>query len=80
MPKFYPVLGGVHITPPPGNPIAVKFVGAALVGLAVGLMGLLAGLRLPLRSSTALHVLAWLTLIAACIYLVGRETAEYILH
>jgi len=79
MPKFYPMLGQVHITPPPGTHIAVKFVGSALVGLAAGLVGFLVGLRLPLRSSTALHTLAWLAMIAACIYLIGRETAEYIL-
>ena len=79
MPKFYPMLGEVHIIPPPGTHIAVKFVGSALVGLVVGMAGFLVGLRLPLRSSTALHILVWLTLIAACIYLIGRETAEYIL-
>ena len=79
MPKFYPLLGQVHIFPPPGKPIAVKFVGSALVGMAAGLAGFLVGLRLPLRSSAALHLVAWLTLIAAGIYLIGRETAEYIL-
>jgi len=79
MPKFYPELGEVHIIPPPGGPIAVKFVGSALVGLVVGLAGFLVGRRLPLRSSTVLHILVWLVLIAACIYLIGRETAEYIL-
>ena len=79
MPKFYPMLGEVHITPPPGTHIAVKFVGSALAGMAAGLGGGLIGLRLPLRSSLALHILAWLAMIAACIYLIGRETAEYIL-
>jgi hypothetical protein len=80
MPKFYPLLGQVHITPPPGHHIAVKFVGSALVGLVIGLVGFLAGLRLPPRSSTALHILVWLAMIAACIYLIGRETAEYLLR
>jgi predicted small integral membrane protein len=79
MPKFYPVLGQVRITPPPGNPIAVKFVGAAWVALAAGFVGFLVGLALPLRSAAALHILAWVTMVAATVYLIGRETAEYIL-
>jgi hypothetical protein len=33
----------------------------------------------PQRASGVLHCLMWLTMIAACIYLVGREAAEYIL-
>jgi hypothetical protein len=79
MPKFYPLLGEVHITPPAGTNIAVKFVGSAIVGLCVGLVGFFVGRRLPQRASGVLHCLMWLTMIAACIYLVGREAAEYIL-
>ena len=78
MPKFYPVLGELHIIPPQGKPIAVKFVGSACVGLVAGLLGFLAGRSLPQRSGIALHILAWLTLIVASIYLIGRETLEYI--
>lgn len=80
MPKFYPMLGEVHMTPPPGNPIAVKFVGSALVGMAVGLIGFAIGRFLPERAGKLLHVLVWPVMIAAGIYLVGRETVEYILH
>ena len=79
MPKFYPVLGEVHVTvAPPGDPIAVKFVGAALTGMLAGLFGFLAGRRLPARAGVVLHVLAWALLVAACIYFAGRETDKYI--
>jgi len=80
MPKFYPLLGEVHVTPPPGQHIAVKFVGSAVVGLLFGFAGFLIGRRLPQRASAVLHGLVWLTIIAACTYLVGRETVEYILR
>lgn len=80
MPKFYPLLGEVHIVAPPGNPIAVKFVGSALVGIVAGIVGFVIGRSLPERSGKVLHVLVWVMMIAAGIYLVGRETVEYILH
>lgn len=80
MPKFYPLLGEVHFVAPPGKHIAVKFVGSALVGIGVGLVGMLAGRMLPERVAKVLHVLLWVVLVAACIYLVGREANEYILH
>jgi len=80
MPKFYPLLGEVHVTPPPGNQIAVKFVGSALVGIAVGLIGFIIGRFLPERVGKVLHLLVWVMLIAASTYLVGRETMEYILE
>jgi len=80
MPKFYPLLGEVHFVAPPGKPIAVKFVGAALVGIAAGLIGLAIGRALPERAGKFLHLLVWAMLIAAGTYLVGRETMEYILH
>ena len=80
MPKFYPLLGELHFVAPPGKHIAVKFVGAALVGIVVGLIGMLIGRSLPERAGKVLHGLVWAMMIAACIYLVGRETAEYILH
>jgi len=79
MPKFYPLLGEVHIVTPPGNPVAVKFVGSALVGIAAGLIGFCIGRSLPQRAGKVLHLLVWAMMIAAGIYLVGRETVEYIL-
>ena len=79
MPKFYPLLGEVHFIPPPGKPIAVKFVGSALVGMVAGLIGLVIGRFLPERAGKVLHWLVWVMMIAAGIYLVGRETVEYIL-
>jgi len=78
MPKFYPLLGEVHITPPEGKHIAVKFVGSALVGFFAGGIGFLAGRRLPEKFSPVLHAVMWLTMTGACVYLVGRETLEYI--
>jgi len=80
MPKFYPLLGEVHIVAPPGTHIAVKFVGAALVGMVAGLIGLVIGRFLPERAGKILHLLVWAMMIAAAIYLVGRETVEYILN
>lgn len=79
MPKFYPLLGEIHVVPPEGKHIAVKFVGSLLAGLVLGLAGFLAGLRLPERFSTGLHLLLWLVMMGACTYLIGRETVEYIL-
>ena len=79
MPKFYPLLGEVHIVAPPGAHIAVKFVGAALAGMVAGLIGFAIGRFLPQRAGKVLHFLIWAMMIAAAIYLVGRETAEYIL-
>ena len=79
MPKYYPLLGEIHIVPPEGKPIAVKFVGSALVGFLAGLIGVWIGRRVPERSASYLHALVWLVMIAACVYLFGRETAEYIL-
>ena len=78
MPKFYPLLGEVHITPPEGKHIAVKFVGSALVGLVAWLIGFIAGRQLPEKCSPALHALLWLTMTGSCIYLIGRESVEYI--
>ncbi|NLX56743.1 MAG: hypothetical protein GXY58_16680 [Planctomycetaceae bacterium] len=80
MPKFYPLLGEVHIVEPPGAHIAVKFVGSALVGIVAGIVGFLAGRSLPENSGKVLHVLVWVTMIAAGTYLIGRETVTYILH
>jgi hypothetical protein len=80
MPKFYPVLGEVHFVAPPGNPITVKFFGAVLVGMVAGLIGWAIGRFLPERAGKTLHLLVWVMLIAAAIFLVGRETNEYILH
>lgn len=80
MPKFYPLLGEVRFVAPPGTHIAVKFVGAALVGIAAGLIGFVFGRFLPDRTGKILHGLVWVTIIAAGVYLVGRETVEYILH
>lgn len=80
MPKFYPLLGEIHIVDPPGKHIAVKFVGSALVGIVVGLIGMAIGRALPERAGKTLHALVWPVMIAAGIYLVGRETVEYILH
>lgn len=80
MPKFYPLLGEVHFVAPPGNPIAVKFVGSALVGIVAGIIGFAVGRLLPERSGKILHVMVWAMMVAAGIYLVGRETVEYILH
>ena len=80
MPKFYPLLGEVHVVAPPGDPIAVKFVGAALVGMAAGLIGFAIGRSLPDRAGKVLHWLVWPMIIGAGIYLVGRETIEYTLH
>jgi hypothetical protein len=57
----------------------VKFVGSALVGFLVGLIGFYIGKRLPERCAVYLHAAAWVMMIAACGYLFGRETAEYIL-
>jgi hypothetical protein len=78
MPKFYPLLGEVHFTALPGKHITVKFVGSALVGLVIGFVGFLAGLRLPEKASYALHTLLWLTMTGACSYLILREALEYI--
>ena len=60
MPKFYPTLGEIRWSPisPEGNPSAVKFVGAALVGMVAGVFGFFVGYRLPARASVVLHVLA----------------------
>jgi hypothetical protein len=80
MPKFYPLLGEVHFVAPPGKHIAVKFVGSALVGILAGLIGWAVGRALSERAGKALHLLVWPFMIAACIYLVGRETVEYILR
>ena len=80
MPKFYPLLGEVHIVAPEGNPIAVKFVGSALVGIVAGLIGLAIGRSLPERAGKVLHFLVWLVMIGACIYLVRREMVHWILH
>jgi hypothetical protein len=80
MPKFYPLLGEVHFVAPPGKHIAVKFVGSALVGIVAGLIGMAIGRSLSERAGKLLHLLVWPVMIAAGIYLVGRETVEYILH
>lgn len=80
MPKFYPLLGEIHVVAPPGKHIAVKFVGSAAVGMLGGLVGLVVGRRLPQRASGVVHLLAWAAMLAACVYLVGRETAEYIIR
>ena len=84
MPKFYPMLGEVHIIAPPGKNVAVKFVGAAVVGAVLGLAGWVIGRRLPAalleRSGPVLHVVTWVMLAAACFFLVRREAVEYILH
>jgi hypothetical protein len=80
MPKFYPLLGEVHFIAPPGKPIAVKFVGSALVGIVIGLIGFGIGRFLPDRAGKVLHPLVWAMMIAAGSYLIGRETVEYILH
>jgi hypothetical protein len=80
MPKLYPLLGEVHVVAPPGKHIAVKFVGAALVGMVAWLIGFFVGRRLPQRAGPFLHLLVWAVMIAAGTYLVGRETVEYILH
>jgi hypothetical protein len=80
MPKFYPVLGEVHFVAPPDKPIAVKFVGSALVGAVAGLIAFLIGRSLPERTGKVLHVLVWVVMVAGGIYLVGREMREYILH
>jgi hypothetical protein len=80
MPKFYPLLGEVHIVAPPGPHIAVKFVGSALVGIVVGVCGFFVGRSLPAHFGKILHVAVWAMMLAAGIYLVGRETVEYILH
>lgn len=65
---------------PPGKPIAVKFVGSALVGIVAGLIGFGIGRFLPDRAGKVLHLLVWAMMIAAGSYLVGRETVAYILH
>lgn len=80
MPKFYPLLGEIRFVPPEGKHIAVKFVGSALMGIVAGLIGYAAGRSLPEWFGRLLHVLVWPVLIGAGIYLVGRETVEYILH
>lgn len=80
MPKFYPLLGEVHVVAPPGKHIAVKFVGAALVGIVAWGIGFFVGRALPERTGKTLHLLVWVVMIAAGIYLVGREAVEYILH
>ena len=80
MPKFYPLLGEVHVIAPPGKHIAVKFVGAATVGIVAGLIGFLLGRSLPERAGKLLHALVWPMMVAACAYLVGRETVEYLLQ
>jgi hypothetical protein len=72
-------LGEIHVAAPPGNPIAVKFIGSAVVGAVAWLIGFLVGRRLPEKAGPIFHVLFWLALLAAGAYLVGRETREYIL-
>jgi hypothetical protein len=79
MPKFYPLLGEVHFVAPPGDHVAVKFVGSALVGMVAGLIGLVIGRSLPQRAGKVLHLLVWVMMLAAAVYLVRREIAEYIL-
>jgi uncharacterized membrane protein len=79
MPKFYPLLGEVHVIAPPGKHIAVKFVGSALVGMVAGLIGFFIGRSLPDRAGKILHLLVWAMMVVAGTYLVGREAAEYIL-
>lgn len=79
MPKFYPLLGELHVTPPAGSHIAVKFVGSAMVGFVAGVVGFVLGRRLPEKVSSGLHIAAWSMMILSCVYLVSRETIEYIL-
>ena len=84
MPKFYPTRGAVTTavlkSPVTGKAeIAVKFVGSAVVGMAAGAIGRLIGKRLR-RPAAWLHLAMWAAMLAACVYLVGRETVEYILH
>jgi hypothetical protein len=79
MPKFYPLLGEIHFIAPPDKPIAVKFVGSALLGIVAGLVGFGIGRSLPQQAGKVLHALVWPAMLAAAVYLVGRETVEYIL-